>query len=231
MRQISNWLTPGLAALLLLTACSDATEQTTSNVLESHRTPEPPSSISPAEPGKSSVRDPLAEAAFGAQQALLRSNAAEAGNVASERDARAAIHGRINLKFRDAVIDLKAAGVAFDSAQAAVNILNATRRQQGVFELQTTYQDPSDQFRIVDDFMTGGPFGVVLLQGTNFPQSFRGALHSDVLSPGGGISEQCRVSVPSGSGEKLLECRSVIAGRDDHTLISLAKAYLTSEMQ
>lgn len=231
MRQISNWLTPGLATLLLLTACSDATEQTTSNVLDSHHALEPPSSIIPAEPVNSSVRDSLAEAASSAQRALIRSNAEEAGSIASERDARAAIHGRINLKFRDAVIDLKAAGVVFDNAQAAVNILNVTRRQQGVFELQTTYQDPSDQFRIVDDFMTGGPFGVVLLQGTNFPQSFRGVVKSDVLNPGGGISEQCRVSVPSGSGEKLLECRSVIAGRDDQTLSNLAKAYLTSAMQ
>lgn len=81
------------------------------------------------------------------------------------------------------------------------------------------------------DFMTSGPSGVVLLHGTNHPQSFRGWVRGDVLDSDGRVSEQCRVAVPSGPGEKLLECRSVIAGRDDVTLTNLAKAYLVSEMQ
>lgn len=218
------------AALLLLAACSQGTEQPSNEVGNSPQ-PEPASTAPVSSLAPSRPSDPLAEAAVRAQRALLESNAAEASAISDERDARAAILGRVNLNFRGAMVELRDAGVAFDKAQAAVNILNVTRRQQGVFELQTTYQDSDDQFRIVDDFMTGEPFGIVLLRGTNHPQSFRGWLRGEILGGDGRISASCRVGVPSGSGEKLLPCRAVVTGEEDGTLTDLAKAYLTTEMR
>ena len=60
--------------------------------------------------------DPLGKAAFEAQQALLGSHATEVEAIAAEDAARAAIHGRINFTFREAVVELRSAGVEFDQA-------------------------------------------------------------------------------------------------------------------
>lgn len=221
------------ALVLLLAACApDSGPPNTENVGEpaSPATPEGGALASAPAPPTSPPPDPLGKAAFDAQQALLGSNTAEVEAIATEGAVRAAIHGRINFTFREAVVDLRSAGVEFDQAEAAVNILNVHRRQQGVFELQTIFQDSSDQFRIVDDFMPSEPFGVVLLRGTSHPQSFRGWIRGEILDANGEIAQTCRVAISS-EPERLLGCRAVILGLEDRALINLAKAHLTSELQ
>ena len=222
------------ALVLMLAACApESGHLNTENDGEpaSPAAPEGSALASTPAPSTSPSPDPLGKAAFEAQQALLGSHAAEVEAIATEDAARAAIHGRINFTFREAVVELRSAGVEFDQAQAAVNILNVHRRQQGVFELQTTYQDSSDQFRIVDDFMPSEPFGVVLLRGTSHPQTFRGWIRGAILGPSGEIAQSCRVAISSESEERLFECRAVILGLEDRAFINLAKAHLTSELQ
>ena len=147
---------------------------------------------------------------------------------------RALLNNRVLGVFRQAVTDLKAAGVQFDRANYGLNTLNSARRNQGVFELQTIYEDPDDTFRIVGDHLTGDPFIVIYLSGTTFPQTYGADVPNHVLRPDGSFNSDCQVGVPEdpdGPRELRYACASIASGQVDDRLVAGAKRYLAAAMK
>ena len=186
-----------------------------------------PADVAAGKAGNLVTADELSAEAAAAQQRVLAEQDHQRAASASERDLRDTLNEHVLSIFVAAVADMKRAGVRFDRAEYALNTLNVARRRQGVFEFNTKRTDPTDTVRIVGDDLTGDPFAIVYLSGTNYPQSFGPDVPRPVSDGAGTYLPGCRVRIVS----EEFPCREVASGRLDSRIAALAKHTLTQALR
>ena len=168
-----------------------------------------------------------------AEQRMALSKAKDTRDYVSAEDmAKKLINNSIVKALYDQYLKYKASGMEFDKGEYASNVLNYDRRNQHIWEWQTTYEDPAGEFRVVELSIEGdGAMGLLLETGNTSATTLGTHITGNVLDSTGNISASCSASVPyvddaGDHQDRKFPCSDIVSGAAQGALEEVAKLAL-----